>query len=424
MVVVGGGVAGTAAALAAAQGGARVTLVNGGTGASVLAGGALDDVPWEENDASAEPTGLAETARAVLDALAGYAVGESRALVAATTGLVRPARGVDRALLDLASLESPVVLVPDFAHGAWDAPVLARTWTASRRAGALGIRFVPVAASLLARIEEHACTGAELAGLHDDPVRLDWLADRIREARAAFAGDVGAMIVPPWLGVAHERATALSASVGFRCGEALGGVGGPSGLRFEHARDRALTAAGVTILSGRAARVTAAAAGVAGVAGVASQLDGAWSVEVAGRDEALGCDAVVLATGGLLGGGLEYSPSASLFANALPDHPGPLLRVTCEAPVTIGAFGRALVDPSSLFGAAPETHAWPHTETPLLDHAGVMVGATGEVAGATTGLYATGELAAGPAHTWLAALAHGARAGTAALVTGAPRRIS
>lgn len=409
VIVVGAGVAGTAAALAAARAGADVTLVSGGPGASVLAGGALDDVPWERADARGEPpASLSEGARATLAELDAYDVGDHRALLAATTGLVRPARGTDRALLDLGRLARGTVLVPDLAHASWDAPAFAREWSASWLARGAGLHFAPVAATLLRYTEERAFADAEIAGRHDEGARLDWLAGRVREACAGAGRDVAGFVLPPWLGAVRERATELTLRAGVPCGEALGGVGGPSGLRFEHARDRALAVAKVTVVQGHASR--AEHVGRRGA-------DLPWRVDVEVRGEgprAIAGHAVVLATGGLLGGGLEYTPAGAYFAGALPGPPRPLLRVTCEAPVRIGAHGRPLDEASSQFGAAPETHAWPYSETPLLDHAGVLVHDEGEVTGAPPGLHATGELAAGPAHTWLAALSHGARAGGAA----------
>jgi hypothetical protein len=182
-------------------------------------------------------------------------------------------------------------------------------------------------------------------------------------------------------------------------------VGGPSGLRFENARDRALLAAGVTVVLGRALRVSHD-----GEPGAHA----AWRTELEGGEHLEG-HAVILATGGLVGGGLEYTPAGAYFAEVLPATPRPLLRVTCEAPVQLGAFGRPLDDASSVFGAPPETHAWPFVETPLLDHAGVRVDVDGNVRGAPRGLFAAGELAAGPPHTWLAALTSGTRAGDAAV---------
>ena len=54
VTILGAGVAGVAAAWAAAQRGAALRLFDGGLGASCLAGGAVDDRPWDEVARSAE----------------------------------------------------------------------------------------------------------------------------------------------------------------------------------------------------------------------------------------------------------------------------------------------------------------------------------------------------------------------------------
>jgi len=405
VVVIGSGIAGTAAALAAARAGAEVTIVMGAPGATVLAGGALDDVPWEDaRSGRGEPRALlAEDARSVLDDLEGYDVPEGQAVLVARTGIVRLARGRDRALLSVATSGPGDVMVTDVAHAGWDALALARSWSASREAAGRGLRFVAVKASVLAHTDERAFTDADLAARHDDPERLAWLAARLSEAlaRAEQVERVSGVVLPPWLGASRERATELSRLVGLPCGEALGGVGGPSGLRFEHARDRATERRGVRVVQGRACRVAPA-----------EEL--AWHVDLSPRSlGTLDADAVVLATGGLLGGGFEYTPSGATLGGALPSAPRSLARVTLDAPVTLGARGDA-GDTSSLFGGAPETHAWPYQADPLLDRLGVPVDDHGRVRGESRGLYAVGELAADRPRTWLAALSLGARAGGSA----------
>ena len=409
VVVIGSGVSGTAAALVAARGGADVTLLARGTGASVLSGGALDRVPWEDLPAGSprEASGEVDEASAhVLAVLDGYVVSRDQAVVATVAGILRPASGVDRAVLDLAMIEGKSILVPVCDHDGWDGAALARAWRATRHASSHGLRFIASAAPLLRHIDESHLRDAELAGRHDEPERLAWLGDRLREMRSRTA-ELGAIVLPPWLGLERERATALTADVGVACGEALGGVGGPSGIRFERARDRALLAAGVNVVRGRAAAVTHAAS--------PRESDLRWRVRCAELDvPPMDADAVVLAMGGVLGGGFEYTPSAATFGNALPVAPRPLLRMTCDAPGLLGADGRALEDLSSLFGAAPEMHAWPHVERPLLDRAGLLTEDGGRVAGAPEGLFAVGELAADVPHTWLAALASGAKAGALA----------
>src|SRR5258708_2267041 len=102
--VVGAGVAGTAAPLAAARRGVRVTLIDGGPGASLLATGALDAVPWQ--GAPTEPVAISPAARETLDALGGYLLADDGARLLTTSGVVRPARGHDAALLDVKRLGS------------------------------------------------------------------------------------------------------------------------------------------------------------------------------------------------------------------------------------------------------------------------------------------------------------------------------
>ncbi len=128
----------------------------------------------------------------------------------------------------------------------------------------------------------------------------------------------------------------------------------------------------------------------------------------------LDADAVVLATGGLLGGGIEYTPAEAIVATALPPRPRPPLRASIDAPVSVGAYGRPLEVPGSLFGLAPEQIAWPFVHDGLLERAGVLVDEGDRCTNSPAGLFAAGELVADAPHAWLRALISGARAGVAA----------
>ncbi len=390
VVVVGAGVAGTAAALAAAREGASVTLLDGGTGASTLATGALDLVPWARQRAG-EP--LSDAAREVLDALGGFALPDSRARLVSIAGVVRAARGHDAALLDVEPLEGDAIGVARCLRPGWDADALAEGWTDASGGRA---RFLAIEARVLRRADERALPDPDFAERHDDDERLAWLAQRLREAlRAPGAPAVAGLVLPPSLGVDRPRAAALSARVGVPCGEALAAPGGPSGLRFERARDRALRAAGVT-------QARARASAVAREDGVEAT-DRAWRV-VAEDGATFEARAVVLAAGGLLGGGLDYAPSEAR----------PPFRATIDAPVVIGAMGRPVEVPGSLFGLAPEQIAWPFAAGRLLERAGVLVDPEGRCTRRPGDLYAAGDLVADGPRTWLAALEEGARAGRAA----------
>jgi len=393
-VVLGGGVAGTAAALAASRGGASVTLVDGGTGASTLSTGAIDDVPWTE---AARPlAALTPGARSLLDALAAYAVPDAGARVATTAGVVRSARGHDLALLDLGPLVGRRVGVVACDRPEWDGAALARAW---------GSDFASLEATLLRHVDERLLPAADFAARHDDPARLAWLAERLREALDGAAGSrFEALLLPPSLGVERERARDLSARVGLPCGEVAALPGGPSGLRFERARDRALAAARVERTLGRAASV----------------LRGGERWRVLLEDgRALEASAVVLAAGGLIGGGLAYTPGDAAEASVLPPAARAPFALTLDVPAAaLGAHGRPLEIPGSLFGTPPESLAWPFATDALLERVGVLVDAEGRAA---PDIYAAGELVADAARTWLRALESGLRAGSAAAREGLTR---
>jgi glycerol-3-phosphate dehydrogenase subunit B len=400
VVVVGAGIAGAAAALAAARSQAAVTVLDGGAGASTLATGAVDRTPWRPE---AETTaGLPPLARYVFDALGTHVLTDRPAQLLTMAGVRRPARGRDAALLDVSPLAARSLGVVRCGRPGWDAEGLARAW---------GGACVTIEAIVLRHSDERALPDAEFAARHDDDARLGWLAERLREALAIeFAGNtVAALVLPPSLGVDRARAVQLSALVGLPCGEPLAMPGGPSGLRFERARDRAFGAIGVERIEGRARRVERTGA----------PYGGGWRVTTT-QDESLDADAVVLATGGLLGGGIEYAPSESILATTVPPRSRAPLRATIDAPLSLGAHGRPLESPGSLFGLAPEDIAWPFSTDGLLARAGVLVGEDGRCAGAPPGLFAAGELVADAPRTWLGALIAGATAGvSAARPTGA-----
>ncbi len=376
VVIVGAGVAGAGAALAAARAGARVTIVDGAAGASALWTGAIDAGSPPSDEASAAAQAL------------GVVLGESAIVTSA--GLVRKVGGREAAVLDLLPLlRDRTVGVVRCERPAWDGGALVRT---------AGAGMTSVDATVLRLGDERVVPDAEFAARHDEPDRLGWLADRLRHALQRAQGGVHALLLPPSLGLERSRAEELSRLVGVPCGEATGMPGGPAGLRFERARDRALAAAGVTVVTGR-------------VESVVTQPGNPerWSVRLG--DRALDADVVILAAGGLLGGGLEYQPSEAMLAAALPPSARPVFRCTIEAPVRIGAHGRPLDVPGSMFGVAPESIAWPLSRDALMDRVGVLCDDSGRVAAR---LYAAGELVADAPRTWLRALESGVRAGLAA----------
>lgn len=387
VIVIGAGVAGTGAAIAAAAS-ARTTVIDGGTGASTLSTGAIDLAPWAHAPESAS---IPEEVQQALERLGGYVVPDGGSLVLTSAGIARPARGHDAALLDVAPLASGRVGVVRCDRSGWDADALARAW---------GPRYQPLDATVMRLSDERVLPDADFAARHDDEDRLGWLAERLRDALSHSGRALSALVLPPALGVERARAEALSKRVGMPCGEAIGMPGGPSGLRFERGRDRALSSAGVVRVRARATKIDRAGS--------------RWSVVTDGADTHEG-DAVVLATGGLIGGGFEYAPSETMLASVLPPRARAPIRLAIEAPLSIGSRGRPLELPGSLFGIPPESLSWPFAADALFDRAGLLVdenGAATETGG--LGLFAAGEITADEPRTWLAALWSGLRAGAAA----------
>ena len=395
VIVVGAGVAGTAAAIAARKTNAKVRVIAGPPGASALAGGALDFADWTKDPERKTLSPIADTAFSTLDFAS---LSDAGVVVATTAGILRPATGADRALLDLDRTGRGAILVPRCEHPSWDAPSLARAWAASEIASARSLSFVALDVPLTRFREERFLGDVDIASRHDDPARLDWLATRLREVLARNPGFVG-VVLPAWLGVDRSRADELSAKVGVRCGEAMTGLASASGARFERARDRAFASLEIDVAHGWAKSARA-------------QGD-AWTVALE-DDASFEADTVVIATGGLVGGGLAYAPAASESAAELPHAARPTLRTTLDCPAMIGESGAIARAPSTLFGAQPETIAWPFARDAWIERAGVLVADDGAARGNVRGLFACGDVVADRARAWLEALASGAACGAAA----------
>jgi glycerol-3-phosphate dehydrogenase subunit B len=383
VTVIGAGVAGTAAALALAASGAAVTVIVGPAGASQLAPGVFDGV-------------VGEAAARVLAVLGAFAL--EPCAVATLAGVVRAGAGRDRALLDVGALEAGEVLVPRSTRQGWDADALARMLSASPLAIARGLVFRAIDASLVRYADERVVSDAVIAARHDDPERLGWLADRLRLALGGSRPR--GLLLPPWLGASEERASELGARLGTACGEIAIGLSGPAGFRFAAARDRALTRANVEMRRAFATRA------VEGDASVIVELEGGDTLE---------SRACVMATGGLVGGGLVYDPSEAAAAAEYPLEARPYARASV-ASMPVGVRDRLLVAPGSLFGVAPEAIAWPFVEESDLERVGVLVEDGGRVRGARR-LFACGELVADRDRTWLAAASSGVEAASAASLT-------
>ncbi|WP_437505989.1 FAD-binding protein [Sorangium sp. So ce1099] len=413
ILVIGAGVAGLAAAWSARRRGARVTVISAGVGETALAGGAVDDVPWEQVERAGRllgsdlPAGdLAPAARQFAAELGLWDVPHAAAArIATVAGRIRPARGRDRALLDLGPLRRTRVLVPRVPRAAWDADALAEAFTDEPFARARGLRFLPVDAPFLRFDDERGIADGDLAARHDDPARLSWLLERLHQALEG-AGGAGAILLGPWLGARAPRAEALSARLGVPVGEALIGAGSPAGLRFEAARDALLAAIEVTQRHGRVRAVAAGdGRGAAGGPG-----DGVL-VHVDGEDVPLAADAVILAIGGLAGGGVAYAPPERGAGPDLPARGAAPFALSIAAPVTLGDARGAFGVVSSMQGPELDLVAWPRG-----DRLGALeaVGVRCEGVRAAPGILVAGATIAGRARTVLDAVTTGLRAGAEA----------
>jgi anaerobic glycerol-3-phosphate dehydrogenase len=392
--VIGAGVAGTAAAWAAARAGAKVSVFSDRAGASALYSGALDLEPWHvsgqaEERALAEDRLLADAeVRAFADALGVFRLG--RSLLATREGVVRPALGADSALLDLGPLAGRRVGVFDVERDDWDAALLARGFGASRFAERTGTTFVPVVIKMLRAGHERRISAYDLAALHDGEARLAALAEALHAARAG----VDAFLSGPWLGLEPATARALAASVGVPVGETTSKLGGVAGARFERARDRLFGALGIAFSTGRVA--TVAARGERCVVGMGG-------AEAPGGERELECDGVVLATGGVAAGGIVFTWD--------PERGRRGFELGLAAPVELELDGERLTGFGSLYGVTLEGSG-----LDVLDRVGIAARAGGNlVAIGTDGarLAAAGDCLAGRPRTALRAVLDGLSAGGA-----------
>lgn len=410
VVVVGSGFAAIGAVVAARSEGARVTLISGGTGASGLYSGAVDQEPWDHLALASRMMGFEQPIAGALDAslaalceeLGLWTLPDSgpMPLLATIAGVVRPARGHDHAQLDLRRVAGHTVLLPRADRMAWDADSLARCLTEACPAS-LDIRFQAVPAPVLRYDEERNVVDVDLAARHDDADRLAWLAAQLRQsAKQVAVRDASpvAFLLGPWLGAAASRAAELEAQIAAPVGELLSASSGTAGFRFEAARDALLKRAGVKLVSGLVRSVTTTKKGV----------------KIQLLNETMDASAVVLAVGGLLGGGVVYEPSEHEASAEGPSKARTACRLSFTVPDSVrvtdgvdrGGFG------SSAFGPALDQRAWPSGLQPgFIERAGILV-SDGCVA--SQGIFAAGDCAFGGRRTVLAALGSGLLAGARA----------
>jgi glycerol-3-phosphate dehydrogenase subunit B len=173
------------------------------------------------------------------------------------------------------------------------------------------------------------------------------------------------------------------------------GAGSPAGLRFEAARDALLARLEVRRLRGRVLEVRRAGRTL--------------TVEIEGHDALVTADAVVLAVGGLAGGGLLYAPPEREAGDDLPPRGRVPFALSLCAPVELSFGGPERMDiVASMHGPELDTSAWPRG-----DRAGLLerVGVRCDGVRAAEGITAAGDAVAGHPRTMLEAVASGIAAG-------------
>lgn len=388
LVVIGAGAAGVAAAWRAAPS-ADVTLVHDTAGATSLYSGAADLLEWDDpRPAPPLDAPVAELAGKL------WRLGDPVCRVATGAGVLRPARGIDPAVLDLAPLAGRHVAVADVGRDAWDAALVARALADSAWALSTNTRFSVVEVAALRRTHERFIPAWDFAQLHDDPDRRAWLCERIGRAHS----DAEGWLFGPWLGVEPGSAAALHEALGRPVGETTSPPGGAAGTRFERARAALLAEAGVAVVEACARAVAPDGNG--------------WRVELgparsgSGADETLQADAVLLAVGGVAAGGVVLDEPRAGHRGGASFH------LSLRAPVRFELAGEELDGVSSLHGVDFEARG-----LGALARVGVLARG-GQVSG-QPGLFVAGDALAGAPRTVLEAVRTGISAADAALGAGA-----
>jgi anaerobic glycerol-3-phosphate dehydrogenase len=377
LLVIGGGIAGTAAAWAAARGGASVELCHDQAGASALYSGALDDPSGDARPASRlDPDVVAFAA-----ALGCWQLPARAARIATASGCVREVRGRDAALLDLEPLAGRRIAVADIDRDDWDGPLLAGALAASAWAVRTKTIFLPVRIQAVERGFERRIAVYDFAALHDDQERLSKLAQAAETAVKGY----DALLVGPWLGLQPDTVDRLRRTLRVSLGETTSPPGAAAGARFERARDQVLEQAGIAVRKCRVTRLAVQGASVEG--------------QCAGMT--LQADAAVLCIGGVVAGGVA-------LAEAGAHEGGRAFTLSLEVPATLELDGRELDEPSTLFGIDLESRG-----LEILDRVGIAT--DGARVRGQQRLFCAGDAIAGRPRTALEAARSGIAAARAAM---------
>jgi glycerol-3-phosphate dehydrogenase subunit B len=377
VAVIGGGIAGAAAAFEIARLGGRASVFHSLTGSSGLYSGALDFELWDRAPA---PSALDPSLTQFSVELGIWALDAVACRVATLEGNVRPARGRDRALLDLEQCAGKRVAVVDLERDDWDAPLLAKSYSASAWATHTQTQFLPARVQMLESGFERRISGYDFAKSYDAPDRVQGLIAALRKSDVT----PDAWLFGPWLGIERELAQELSDGLGVPVGETTSTLGGSAGARFESARDRLL---------GRVSELERAR--VTGVVRVGK----GYRVELSERP-AQEFAALLLCTGGVAAGGVALDRSF--------EHGASSFRLSFAAPVTLELNSETLVEGSSF-----SSLDFAERGLGLLQSVGIAAREDGSVRD-NPGLFVAGDLIAGRPRTALLAALSGLSAARSA----------
>jgi hypothetical protein len=373
VLVLGGGFAGVAAALAARRAGAAVTVVHHAAGASALYAGVVD---YERNVSGAGPLELmAELARGL-----GLRLSSST-VVATREGVIRRAQGAESSLLDLAPLAGRRIALVDVARDDWDAPLLVRSFSESEWARQNGTRFELTPLPLLEKGHQRRISPFDFAAGLERAERPGWLLEVLKSMPRPDAWLFG-----PWLGIKRPLARELTTALGIPVGEVTSPPGGASGARFELRRDDFLGTLEVEMLTGAVRALRSTDTGV--------------KLSLEGGRELVG-DTAVVAVGGVASGALELT---GVLSGAAPAG----FRLGIEGLPAAQVRGELARPVSSLFGVDLAAHG-----RRLLERVGLPSAADGRLAGQPRVLVA-GDVTAPEPPSVGHALVSGLMAGAAA----------
>ncbi|UJR84262.1 FAD-dependent oxidoreductase [Sandaracinus amylolyticus] len=356
VIVVGAGIAGLSAALAASRAGAKVLVIDGGAGATSLSGGAWDVAtvndpfaaprtidraldahrepahPWARLPRTLARQALAASHDALAEALAIYpSLGDhaDAALAATELGLVRRAALVQHAVLDLGPIPNARIAVAWMrALRSFDGPFVAASLNERAVRAGDARRFVAVEVELFRRAGDVTLLPHEIAALLDAGDARRRLVTTL--SRALGGASFDAVLVPPLLGLEDDRVRALvETGIELPIGEVVESLAGAQALRLARRIATALERASIPRREARVARVRAPEVHL---------VDGT----------VLRAGAVILATGKHVGGGVQSAshdvrePLAGL----------PLYSRGRALPLSSSARGR---DPRALYGDDPFT---------------------------------------------------------------------